>query len=297
MAPAHTARVPVHRISIARLDDPPDTSRLERCDELEASRAIAGMMARLLARRRALGARRASRPALERLLGSLRRLQSPQMAAYRAQGCIVLSEPFGVPPVAMAPAPLDAAIDLVGQLLRKRPPRALVTALAPFGISALKRAVRGGIRALIVPQDRSFSRYSRSVASLVPDIDRWQAPPAGLFVLDERLLMLRTGALRMAAAHEFAHALDAVIAEKPRSYFSFENAQVREAFASATGFVNEYAASGLDEYFAESVRAYVEVNDARSSWPPLTRHDLATRDPRMFSLIEQLFKTDFTSVR
>lgn len=249
------------------------------------------MMARLLVRRRAFPGR--GGPALERLLGALRRLQNPQMAAYRAQSCVVLSEPFGATPSAARPAPQDVAVELVAALLRKKPPRALVVALAPFGSAALERVVRGGVRALIVPNGRSFSHYSRSVASLVPDIDRWQAPPAGLFVLDERLLLLRGGALRMAAAHEFAHALDAVLAEKPRSYFSFESAQIRESFASATGFVNEYAASGLDEYFAECMRAYVEVNDGRSSWLPLTRHDLAARDPRMFMLIEGLFKSDF----
>jgi hypothetical protein len=143
---------------------------------------------------------------------------------------------------------------------------------------------------MVVADGMAFTQCSRSVASLVPDIDRWQAPPAGLFVLEERLLLLRGNALRMTAAHEFAHALDAVLASRPRSYFSFENADVRDCFSSATGFVNEYAASGLDEYFAECLRAYVEVNDDHSSWLPLTRHDLLTRDPRMFTLIDRLFR-------
>lgn len=63
-------------------------------------------------------------------------------------------------------------------------------------------------------------------------------------------------------------------------------------FATATGFVNEYASTGLDEYFAESVRAYVEINDARCAWLPLTRQDLYLRDPRMFALVERLFASD-----
>ena len=289
--------MPAQRILIARLDDPPDTSRLERCGEHEVARALATMTARLLAKRRALGEVAArARPALERILGDLRRLQNPHMNAYRhhAANCIVLSEPFGVVPSVVRPAPPDVAFELVAALLRKKPPRRLASALAPFGIAALECALRGGVRALIVPRGRSFSQFSRSVASLVPDIDRWQAPPAGLFVLDERLLLLRAGPLRMAAAHEFGHALDAVLAAKPRSYLSFESAGIRKAFASATGFVNEYAASGLDEYFAECVRAYVEVNDPRSSWLPLTRHDLLTRDPRMFALVERLFADGFS---
>jgi hypothetical protein len=283
--------VPAQRIVIARLDEPPDTSRFERCAEHETSRALATMTARLLAKRRALGDAAAHGPSLERLLGNLHRLQNPQMNAYRhdTEGCIVLSEPFGAVPSAVRSAPPDIAFELVAALLRRKPPRRLASALAPFGIAALECALRGGVRALVVPHGRSFSRYSRSVASLVPDIDRWHAPPAGLFVLDERLLLLRAGPLRMAAAHEFGHALDAVLAAKPRSYLSFESDRIREAFATATGFVNEYAASGLDEYFAECVRAYVEVNDPRSTWFPLTRHDLLTRDPRMFALVERLF--------
>jgi hypothetical protein len=59
--------------------------------------------------------------------------------------------------------------------------------------------------------------------------------------------------------------------------------------------VNEYAASSLDEYFAESVRAYVEVNDERCAWLPVTRQDLYLRDPRMFALIERLFKSEFAA--
>lgn len=249
------------------------------------------MTARLVRRRTLFAARQASGPAIERLLGALRRLQNAQLGAYRGPAGILLCEPFGATPSAIQAAPFDLAQMLVTKLLRRAPPRALVAALASFGVAALERAVHGRIRAVIVPKGRPFSQCSRSVASLVPDIDRWQAPPAGLFVLEERLLLLRGGALRMAAAHEFAHALDAVLAKQPRSYFSFESAEVRDAFASATGFVNEYAASGLDEYFAECTRAYVEVNDDRSSWLPLTRHDLYTRDPQMFSLLGRLFSS------
>jgi hypothetical protein len=112
-------------------------------------------------------------------------------------------------------------------------------------------------------------------------------------VVEERRVLLRSKALSMTAAHEFAHALDAVIATRPRSYFSYENEEVRHLYSSATGFVNEYAASGLDEYFAESVRAYLEINDSRCAWLPLTRYDLRARDPRMFDLIDRLFRSAF----
>ncbi len=247
------------------------------------------MQQRLLRRREMLAKRCASRPAVERLLGGLRRLSNPQLVGYRVEKSLVLSEPFGALPTVVASAPADLAHKYVTRMLGRTPPAMLVATLAQFGSAALALVAGSDVRVIIVPAGRAFSQCSRSLASLVPDIDRWQAPPAGLFVLEERLLLVRSHALRMAAAHEFAHALDAVLATRPRSYFSFETQGVREAFASATGFVNEYAASGLDEYFAECVRAYVEVNDDRSSWLPLTRFDLAAKDARMFALIEHLF--------
>lgn len=42
-------------------------------------------------------------------------------------------------------------------------------------------------------------------------------------------------------------------------------------FATATGCVNEYAARGLDEYFAESIQVYVEMNDPACAWLPMAR--------------------------
>ena len=50
-----------------------------------------------------------------------------------------------------------------------------------------------------------------------------------------------------------------------------------------------------DEYFAESVRAYVEINDPRCAWLPVTRQDLFLRDPRMFALVDRLFASDFAA--
>lgn len=282
--------MPAYRAALASLADPPDTSQLERCDERETAHAISTLTMSLTRRRKALLARHASGAVLERLLGAVRRLQNPHLAAYRSPDGIVLSEPFGAVRSALEPARLADAQRLVAKLLGRTPPSKLVKALAAYGLAALQLAADGAVHIVIVPHGRRFAQCSRSVAALVPDIDHWQSPPAGLFVLEERLLLLRGCALRMAAAHEFAHALDAVLAERPRSYYSFESAEVRESFAAATGFVNEYAASGLDEYFAECVRAYVEVNDDASSWLPLTRHDLFTRDPKMFVVIDRLFK-------
>lgn len=275
---------------LASLSDPPETARLEHCDSAIERRAIATLRARYERKRAMLESRAGGGLALERVRSGLRRLGSSELRAFRDGSAVILSEPFAAVPRSGRAADPSVTRDLVAKLVGGCPPAALCVALAPFGERALSLAVRGRVRIAIVPKNRPFARCSPAVAALVPDIDRWHAPPAGLFVLEERLVLLRPGALRMAAAHEFAHALDALLAARPRSYFSFEDEGIRGAYAAASGFVNEYAASGLDEYFAESLRAYVEVNDDRSCWLPLTRQALQTRDSRMFSILEALFR-------
>jgi len=95
----------------------------------------------------------------------------------------------------------------------------------------------------------------------------------------------------MTVAHEFGHALDCALGGGV--YRSGCDRAIRRAFASARQFVTPYAASGIDEYFAESMRAYVEVNDAVSPWPKATRARLAEIDPPMFTVLEKLFAGAF----
>lgn len=276
-------------VALARLDGSLQTRCLTPCNESQTSCAIERLKKRAVARRQLLAGRGISGAPLERALCALRRLQSPHVRGYYTSRGIVVSEPFGAVPAGVRPA-ADAKA-LVRRLVGHEPPSPLCAALAAFGQRALNLAVGGGVRILLVPPGKPFASCSQMVASLVPDIDRWNAPPAGLFVLEERLILLRNGALRMAAAHEFAHSLDALLAQRVRSYFSFENQKIRAAYAGAGAFVNEYASSGLDEYFAESLRAYVEVNDDRSAWLPLTRHDLKCKDPAMFAIVDDLFRS------
>jgi len=282
--------MPDVRAVLADLADPPDTSRLVACDESLTACAVESVRARLLRRRRSASGGRTSE-----ILGALRRLQNPQLSGFRNEnGTIVLSEPFNGLPSAVPPVPLDLTRSIVSAMTSSRPPITLVRVLSAFGAAALEGARAAGVRIDVLPAAVKFRDASASVGRSVPDIDAWAAPPSGLFVVDERRMLLRSHALRMAAAHEFAHALDSVLAKRSRSYFSFESEELRYYFATAIGFINEYAATGLDEYFAESVRAYVEINDSRCAWPPVTRQDLFLRDPRMFALVERLFKTNLT---
>jgi hypothetical protein len=254
------------------------------------------MRARLLRRRTSLLERRAKPGELDRIVAALRRLQNPQLGAYRSTSLgVLLSEPFN----AIASAAPPASHSYASKALRRMfvgmtPPVRIVRALAAFGEHALAKAVEARVKISIVPERQRYAEYSPAVAKLIPGIDDWSAPPSGLFVVEERRVLLRSKAMAMTAAHEFAHALDSVLATRPRSYFSYESEELRYYFGTATGFVNEYAASGLDEYFAESVRAYLEINDSRCAWLPLTRQGLHARDPRMFALIERLFGSNFS---
>lgn len=281
------------RVALADVDCPPDTSTLVPCDEAETASAIEVLRTRLLRRRMGLDSERGSRGALDRIVSGLRRLQNPHVAAYRTHDRILVSEPFNSVASVVQPATELMAKRAVQTMTEGKKPKRLARVLAAFGEHALEAAMRGGVRIEVVPDGTRYAERSPAVAALVPGIDEWNAPPSGLFVVEERRILLRGRALAMTAAHEFAHACDAVLAKRPRSYFSYESEELRSNFATTSGFVNEYAASGLDEYFAESVRAYLEINDSRCAWLPLTRHDLRTRDPRMFALIERLFVFGF----
>ena len=142
--------------------------------------------------------------------------------------------------------------------------RAIAVTLARFGSGAVTFASRNGIRIAPLRIAERYRDASRSLRRLGVDVDAWPVPPAGLFVVEERTVYLRTPT-PMTVAHEFAHALDCALGGGV--YRSGYDPAIRAAFGRARSFVTPYAATGLDEYFAESMRAYVEVNDATSPWP------------------------------
>lgn len=170
-----------------------------------------------------------------------------------------------------------AEIDVVSTLLR-------------FGGGALAYAARSRIHILLLRPGELYREASRALARLGIDVDAWPAPPAGLFVVEERALYLRSRS-PMTVAHEFGHALDCALGGGV--YRSGIDPQVRALFANATSFVTPYAATGVDEYFAESLRAYVEANDPASPWPRATRARLRHGDPGMHEFIELLFEREF----
>jgi hypothetical protein len=163
-------------------------------------------------------------------------------------------------------------------------------ALAPFGAGALAYAAKRDIKIVALAKRQRYRDASPSLRRLGVDVDTWPVPPAGLFVVEERSIYLRS-ATPMTVAHEFSHGLDCALGGGV--YRSSYDLAVRRAFARARDFVTPYAATGLDEYFAESMRAYVEVNDTRSPWPKATRKRLRDLDPAMNAFMECLFANEF----
>jgi hypothetical protein len=171
--------------------------------------------------------------------------------------------------------------------------RAISATLERFGPDALALARRAGIRIVPLARGERYSERSQALQRLEIDVDAWPAPPAGLFVVEERTVYLRSRS-PMTVAHEFGHALDCALGGGV--YRSGIDPQIRGLFASATTFVTPYAATGVDEYFAESLRAFVEANDPASPWPRATRARLRHSDPAMLEFVESLFAAEFGAV-
>jgi len=175
---------------------------------------------------------------------------------------------------------------------RERPLESpVIETLCRFGCGALSYAHAAGVRVLLLRAGECYREASLVLARLGIDVDAWPAPPAGLFVVEERSLYLRSRS-PMTVAHEFGHALDCALGGGV--YRSGIDPRVRAFFAQARTFVTPYAATGIDEYFAESLRAYVGINDPTSSWPRATRERLRRIDPKMYDYVGALFRTEFS---
>lgn len=161
--------------------------------------------------------------------------------------------------------------------------------LLKFGPEPLRLAARHGIRVVPLGRHESYGARSPALRRLAIDVDAWPAPPAGLFVVEERTVYLRSRSA-MTVAHEFGHALDCALGGG--IYRSGADPVLRRLFSEARAFITPYAATGADEYFAECLRAYVEANDAHSFWPRATRASLARIDRAMFEYVDRLFKSE-----
>lgn len=167
---------------------------------------------------------------------------------------------------------------------------AIVATLNRFGGGAISFAHRASIRVVPLAAGDRYDARSAALRRLGVDVDAWPAPPAGLFVVEERTVYLRSHS-PMTVAHEFGHALDCALGAGV--YRSSVDPVLRSLFGKARTYVTPYAATGLDEYFAENMRAYVEINDAASFWPRVSRERLRRIDPGMHDYLECLFSSEF----
>ena len=160
-----------------------------------------------------------------------------------------------------------------------------------FGNAALRFAARAGIRVHVLAVGERYRDLSPVLRRMGIDVDSWPAPPAGLFVVEERRVYLRAlGA--MTVAHEFGHALDCALGGG--TYLSSVDPAIQRAYRRAKAFITPYAASSIDEYFAEAIRAHIEANDDGSPWPPATRARLQTVDPPLAAIVTRLFDNELT---
>jgi hypothetical protein len=145
-----------------------------------------------------------------------------------------------------------------------------------------------GTKIVVLEPHEKYSDLSPGLRRLASGVDAWPVPPAGLFVVEEATVYLRS-VTRMTIAHEVMHAYDH--ARGGGVYLSGVDASIRSMFQTARQFVTPYAASGLDEYFAEAGRAcHGDGNDPRSNWPRATPERLEEIDPRMFAFMRRLLR-------
>ncbi|MGC2243808.1 MAG: hypothetical protein WBA06_09300 [Candidatus Aquilonibacter sp.] len=169
---------------------------------------------------------------------------------------------------------------------------AISATLERFGAGALRFALDRNTRVAPLHRGEKYREASPALARLGIDVDAWPAPPAGLFVVEERTVYVRSRSA-MTVAHEFGHALDCALGGGV--YRSGIDPHIRRLFIDARTFITPYAATGIDEYFAEALRAFVEANDPASHWPRATKVRLQSIDPQMFTYVERLFGVEFST--
>jgi len=164
----------------------------------------------------------------------------------------------------------------------------IVKTLERFGDPALRFTHERGIRIVPLLPGERYENISATLRRLGAGVDDWPAPPAGLFVVEERTVYLKSRSA-MTVAHEFGHALDCALGNGV--YHSSSDPHLRRLFERATKFVTPYAATAIDEYFAEGLRAFVECNDPASFWPRATKKRLKAIDAALYDYVTDLFAT------
>src|SRR5579875_2882590 len=111
---------------------------------------------------------------------------------------------------------------------------AIDAVLDRFGLGALRLAASARVRVMHLRPGERYRDRSPALARIGSGVDAWPIPPAGLFVVEERAVYLRSTS-PMTVAHEFAHALDCALGGG--RYRSGADPRIRRAFRDARAFV------------------------------------------------------------
>jgi hypothetical protein len=157
-----------------------------------------------------------------------------------------------------------------------------VIGLYPVHLRA--RVDAAGIRTVLIGPFERYRDYSPLLART--DVDEQDIPPAGMFVAGERALYVRSP-WPMVVAHEYGHAVDFALGDGAK-FWSSRTRAVRRAYRAALKrktFITPYAASALEEYVAEGMRAMVGANAPGHSWPFASQGRLRRVDPELFQIL------------
>jgi hypothetical protein len=144
-----------------------------------------------------------------------------------------------------------------------------------------------GTQIIILDHNEQYLDRSKALKRLNARVDDWPVPPAGLFVVEERTLYLRSCS-PMTVVHEYGHALDCALGNG--IYYSGLAPEIRHAFKSARAFVTPYAATGLDEYVAECLRSLWSANDERSPRTPASPKRLRELDRTIYDVLQGILE-------
>jgi len=161
----------------------------------------------------------------------------------------------------------------------------VVEHLSLYPYHLVKLCKTAGTKIHILQEGEGYLGASKYLSNLSIEIDSWPNPPAGLFVVEERTIFIKQ-LNQLTMTHEFGHALDCALGE---GIYLSSSEKFREAYNEAREFVSPYAASGLDEYFAEGCRAMVSGNDGKRFWPEVSPSILEQKDPTLFKLLSEIF--------
>ncbi|TAM73314.1 DUF1738 domain-containing protein [bacterium] len=159
-------------------------------------------------------------------------------------------------------------------------------ALDRVPLRALELCAQNGTRIYPLSRGEHYTKASPKLMDLAPRIDSTPHPPAGLFVIEERTLYLKSRS-PLTIVHEFGHAVDCALGGG--TYVTYADQHLQEAFQQQEKWVTPYQAMAPDEWFAEGFRAWLEVNDHRCPWPAVSRERLQSTSPALARFFDETF--------